>query len=109
MPKTSREMRLLRSATEQAMPGHNYLPIPGVPYGDGLVGQQVMFASADGVGIWIEIEYLDESGQTQKRMVGKGIWPIRTTQINGYRPHWDKAGALQTEVTTDQFQLTVLW
>lgn len=109
MPKASREMRLLRSSQEKAMPGHNYLPTPGVPYGDAVVGQQIMFASADGVGIWIEVEYLDEAGQTQKRLLGKGIWPIRTTQINGYRPHGDKAGDLIAAVTEDNFEITVLW
>lgn len=109
MSKASREMRLLRSATEDALPGHNHLPTPGVAYGEGIVGQHVMFASADGIGIWVEIEYLDEQGQTQKRMLGKGIWPIRTTQINGYRPHGDKAGSLIAEVTTDNFEITVLW
>lgn len=109
MPKASREMRLLRSSQEKAMPGHNYLPTPGVPYGDAVVGQQIMFASADGIGIWIEVEYLDEAGQTQKRLLGKGIWPIRTTQINGHRPHGDRASALNPTLEGDGWQISVLW
>ena len=109
MSKVSREVRLLRSATEDSMPGRNHLPTPGVAYGEGILGQHVMFASADDISIWVEIEYLDEQGQTQKRMLGKGIWPIRTTQINGYRPYGDKEGSLISEVTTDSFEITVLW
>jgi len=107
--KTSLEMQRMAHLSEQQNPGHNYLPTAGQPYTDGAVAYQVMFASADGVGIWVEVEYLDENGDVQKRRLGKGIWPIMTTQINGYRrPMADLEEAVTAEVSGDGFEISVL-
>lgn len=106
--KTSLEIQRLTRATEQQNPGHNYLPSAGQPYAGNATAYPVMFACADGIGIWVEVEYLDENGDTQKRMLSKGIWPIITTQINGYRVMGELEGAVTAEVTTDNFQISVL-
>jgi len=106
--KTSLEMQRMVRASEQQNPGHNYLPTAGQPYADGAMAYQIMFACADGIGIWVEVEYLDENGNTQKRMLSKGIWPVITTQINGYRAYDNLGGAITAEVTTDNFQISVL-
>jgi len=106
--KTSLEMQRISRLSEQQNPGHNYLPTPGQPYTDGTTAYAIMFASPDGIGIWIEVEYLDEDGNTQKRRLGKGIWPIVTTQINGYRTMDNLQGALNTDLSSNNFEISVL-
>jgi hypothetical protein len=106
--KASLEMQRMARLSEQQNPGHNYLPTAGQPYENDELAYQIMFASADGVGIWVEVEYLDENGDTQKRRLGKGIWPIMTTQINGYRSLDDLAGAITAEVSGNGFEISVL-
>ena len=106
--KTSLEMQRMARLSEQQNPGHNYLPTPGQPYENGAPAYAIMFNSADGIGIWVEVKYLDENGDVQKRRLGKGIWPIMTTQINGYRPMADLEGAVTAEVSSDGFEISVL-
>ena len=108
MPKASLQLAKLNRMSEQHNPGYNHLPTAGQPYPNNQVAHQIMFASADGIGIWVEVEYLDENGDVQKRRLGKGIWPIMTTQINGYRPMADLEGAVTAEVSSDSFEISVL-
>lgn len=69
-----------------------------------------MFTSAEGIGIgiWVEVEYLDEDGQVQKRQLGKGIWPVKTTQINGFRSVQHTDQPITAETTGSGFQISVL-
>ena len=110
MAKTSLAIQQMSRAAEQHNPGFNYLPTAGQAYPNGQTAYQIMLASADSIGIWVEVEYLDENGNTQKRRLGKGIWPIITTQINGYRSVQDLEGDLNAEVSADglEFEISVL-
>lgn len=110
MVKVSNELRKLKQVQQKQNPGFNFLPTPGEAYPNGTIAYQIMLASGDR-NVWVEVEYLDENGDTQKRMLSGGIWPIMTTQINGYRPHNNLAGALNASVggeESDTFQITVL-
>ena len=108
MTKASLAIQQMSRAAEQQNPGFNYLPTAGQAYPNGQTAYQIMFASADGISIWVEVEYLDKNGNTQKRWLGKGIWPIMTTQINGYRSRQDLEGALNAEVSVEGFEISVL-
>lgn len=87
---------------------HNFLPTPGVPYINGQRAYHLMLSSADSAGVFIEVEYLDEGGAVQKRRLGKGVWPIVTTQINGYRPIRGAAGPLVAKVSGEAFEISVI-
>ena len=87
---------------------HNFLPTPGEPYTNGQLAYRLMLASADSAGVFIEVEYLDEGGVVQKRRLGKGVWPIVTTQINGYRVISDLTGSIYAEVSGDNFEISVI-
>lgn len=58
---------------------------------------------------------LDEEGGLQKRWLGRGIWPLKSTQINGYRGIGavaDPANTtepLEAEVTAKSIQISVLY
>ena len=108
MPKASAQIAKLNRMAQQQHPGHNHLPVAGQPYPNDRIAHQIMFASADGIGIWVEVEYLDEDGQVQKRQLGKGIWPIKTTQINGFRSVQHTDQPITAETTGSGFQISVL-
>jgi len=108
MAKASQELQKLRRAQGEANPTHNYLPSAGAPYPGNRVAHEIVFASPESVGIWVQVEYLDENGVEQRRKLGKGIWPMQSTQINGYRVHTDLAGDLITEISTKDFEISVM-
>lgn len=87
MAKASAQLQAMRREQWQQNPGRNHLPTAGQSYPEGDIAYEIMVASADGIGIWIEVDYLDEDGVAQRRLLGKGVWPLMTSQINGYRPH----------------------
>lgn len=104
---------LMRSGKidEKIFLGHNFLPTAGVPFG--FVADQMMVACSQDH--FIEVEYLDEEGGLQKRWLGRGIWPLKSTQINGYRGIGAVANPanttepLEAVVTSDGLQISVLY
>ena len=106
-------LALMRSGKvdEKTFLGHNFLPTAGVPFG--FVADKIMVAC--GQDHCIEVEYLDEEGGLQKRWLVRGIWPLKSTQINGYRGIGavaDPANTtepLEAVVTADGLQISVLY
>lgn len=106
-------LTLMRSGKidEKIFLGHNFLPTAGVPFGF-VAGQMMVSCGQDH---FIEVEYLDEEGGLQKRWLARGIWPLKSTQINGFRgigavadPE-NSVEPIEAKVTSDGIQISVLY
>lgn len=52
--------------------------------------------------------YKDWNGTTQERLVGRGVWPIKTTELNGLKNyHGDDPTIEALNVVGSTFEVTV--
>jgi hypothetical protein len=101
--------------------GQSLVPEIGKPYPSRAVGRAIMLAAPSNVVLCIN--YLDEDGVEQERWFSPGVWPVKSTQVNGYATMRDREPDvllpprvigntlypfLRTAVSGADFQITVL-
>jgi len=110
MAKMSKELRELRQQQQlhhvENAP-HNFLPEPGVPYGEGIIASSIMIAVPATNPLMVNVEYVDEFDQVQRRLLGGGTWRIKTKQINGYTGYGAVTGDLIETLTESEMQISV--
>lgn len=105
MTKMSEQIRKLNRTMERANPVSNETPIVGETHAFGTASQIMLTGETD---CFIELDFLDGEGQPKRRKISRGVWPIETTRINGWRPANNPNHDLITEIDGHSFQITAI-